>query len=215
MAEPRTRPFNPNVDRNLDIEGIIGAPLVAAARANSMMLKEQAKFLMDFCFSKNGDVYDPVMVQLSITKSVLDPGEGPGANPRIRQIKTTFSLPILTIIPINSLAVETVSVEFDLEITTHTEQDRDEDRSSTRSLGTSDPKVKLRGKISYDSKEQSNRAEKNQYRSENASKLKVNVQAGPLPLPVGVQTILDLYSKAIQPTSKAKPRARINREYPP
>ena len=31
------------------------------------------------------------------------------------------------------------------------------------------------------------------------SKLKVNIDAGPLPLPVGVLSIIDLYNKSIQP----------------
>ncbi len=202
---PQTEPFKPKPDSNLDIEEMIGAPLVAAARANSMMLREQTKFLMDFCFNKreNEDVYDPVIIQMSITRGVLVPGEGPGDTAEIQQISTTFNLPLITMIPINSLAVETISVEFDLELTTHIEKDSDA-QSSIGGSGATESKTRLRGKLSYQSKERVTRSDKNQYRSESASKLSVNVKAGPLPLPVGVQMILELYTKAFHPIPEDK-----------
>lgn len=203
MAQLKTQPFSPRADTNLDIEEMIGAPLVAAARANSMMLKEQTQFLMDFCFSKNGDLYDPVMIQMSITRGVLQPPEDPDGEPEIRQISTTFHLPLITMIPINSLAVETITVEFDLELTTQVEK-QVEAESSLGATPASQTKTQLRGKLSYQSKERMTRSDKDQYRSENTSKLNVNVKAGPLPLPVGVQAILDLYTKAYHPVPNGK-----------
>ena len=79
---PETEAFKPKADSNLDIEEIIGAPLVAAVRANAMMLREQTKFLMDFCFSKDkdGDIYHPIMIEMAMTRGELVPGEGPGEN---------------------------------------------------------------------------------------------------------------------------------------
>lgn len=200
MPQLKTEPFKPAADSNLDIEEIIGAPLVAAARANSMMLREQTKFLMDFCFNKreNEDIYDPVIIQMSITRGVLVPGEGSGDSAKVQQISTTFNLPLITMIPINSLAVETITIEFDMELTTHIEKKSDAQSPIGGSRAT-ESKTQLRGKLSYPSKERMTRSDKDQYRSESSSKLSVNVKAGPLPLPVGVQMILELYTKAFSP----------------
>ena len=52
MAKYRTQKFSPKFESALSIGAMISAPLVAAAKANSMMLKEQTKFIMDFCFEK-------------------------------------------------------------------------------------------------------------------------------------------------------------------
>jgi len=59
-----------------------------------------------------------------------------------------------------------------------------------------DKKVHLNGKISYDPGRDSN--VNNRDKSQMSSRLKVNVNAEPLPLPVGVLAVIDVYVKAIQ-----------------
>jgi hypothetical protein len=203
MTNHRKRAFIPTENRGLNIESIISAPLVAAASANAMMLKEQTKFLMDFCFTKkDGDLYDPVLIEMSVTKAVLEPGENAGDNPTIRKIQTYFKLPLLTIIPINSLAVDNVTVDFNMEIISQTLVDSDSGKTNSAIWGPSDEKTQLKGKISYDSKEQNNKSTKSERKSQNSSKLTVHVNASPLPLPIGISTILDLYVRSIFPSTQ-------------
>ena len=198
MNYKTTRPFNPGGNRGLNIESILTAPLVAASTANSMMLKEQTQFLMDFCFSKNGDVYDPVMIEMSLTNSVIEPGQTRNDDAKITRIQTTFHLPLITIIPINSLAVDNVSIEFDMEITSQYETNADESNNLSKSQGDTSSKVQLMGKVSYDSKESNS----SQSKYQNSSRLKVNINAGQLPLPVGLTSLLDLYMKSVMPAPK-------------
>lgn len=201
MTQQRKTLFNPkSIKRGLDIGAIISAPLVAAASANSMMLKEQTRFLMDFCFTQKGNnQYEPVLIEMSITRSVIEPSSGKNETPIIRRIESKFSLPLLTILPINSLAVDNVTVDFNLEITSQSSVDANDSNVNTSNFGASGEKTQMNGKISYDSKEQANSSNKSQKKTQNSSKLQVHVNAGPLPLPVGVSTLLDLYVKSIQP----------------
>ena len=54
MSENEQGTFKPQFGAELNIESIIGAPLVAASKANVMMLTGQAQFLLDYCFTKRG-----------------------------------------------------------------------------------------------------------------------------------------------------------------
>lgn len=47
MSENEQGTFKPQFGAELNIESIIGAPLVAASKANVMMLTGQAQFLLD------------------------------------------------------------------------------------------------------------------------------------------------------------------------
>lgn len=201
MTQHRTSKFRPRGTADANIDSLISAPLIAASNANSAMAREQAKFLMEFCFQKNDDSYTPVMVVMHLHQSVIEPGESRDDSHSIRRITSTFEVPLMTMIPLSSLAVETVDLEFDLEVSSQTQSD-DEDsdqKNLTSKLHGTGSGVKLKGKISYDSKEAINRTSSDQYKSKNSSKLKVNVHAGQLPLPVGVNMMIDLYSKSIHP----------------
>ena len=202
----KTSHFSPGDSKGLDIESLISAPLVAASVANSMMAKEQARFIMDFCFTKDGENYHPVMINMSITNTVTEPAErenGRLVKPQsTSRVTTTFQLPLLTIIPINSLAVESVSVQFEMELMSQQEDASGYPHRSELLGGSNAPpdkKAKLMGKVSYDSTERASTDGKQRNTSQNSSSLKVNVNAGQLPLPVGMSTILNLYTKTIHP----------------
>lgn len=200
----RLRTFSPRSNNALDIESIISAPLVAAATANSMMLKEQTKFLIDFCFSKNGNTYDPVMIEMSMTRSFIDPDDQTGNG--MKRVQTTFQLPLITIIPINSLAVDQVSFEFDMEVTSQTTEQANSSQVISEHFGSPGETTKLKGRISNNSStnQQRKKSKTEQSKMQNTSRLKVNINAGPLPLPVGITTMLDFYTKAVHPSTSNK-----------
>ncbi|WP_379963277.1 DUF2589 domain-containing protein [Epilithonimonas sp. UC225_85] len=90
------------------IEDLLAAPFIAAANANSKMAQEQVKFLMETCFDAKDDSFSPKMVSLTIrknSKSETEPDE-----------LISFELPLITIIPFNSLCVKDINVKFDMEI---------------------------------------------------------------------------------------------------
>ena len=195
-----------NFDRGMNIDQVISAPLVAASTANAMMLKDQAQFLMEFCFdvtqrkNEKGEVigvtHTPRMIEMVMKRSIIDPQKESGDPAAIKIIEMVFSVPVLTLIPINSLAVDEVKIEFDMEITSQSSQSAD--ASKTTGLDDGSQKTQLKGKISYDSKESGSKTSRRQ----NSSKLKVQVHAGNLPLPVGVTAMLDMYSNSIHPIAQ-------------
>lgn len=194
MNPKNIRPFNPTFTKSHHIEKIISAPLEAAAHANAMMQREQTTYMMETGFNENNGRYEPIMIEMLLVQQVLDQDAQNGsAAPQMKTIETTFNLPILTIIPINSLAVDQVNVQFEMEI--HQEITQNNNNATSSGIPQAD-KTQLKGKISYDSKEYVPNTTR---RRQNSSSLKVEVNAAPLPLPVGVNIILDLYQKAIRP----------------
>jgi len=194
MADQATsdNSFKPNFSSELNIESIISAPLIAASKANVAMVTGQARFLLDYCFQKDEerDTYEPVMITMSLTKGIIDETKLPDDPDYITMQTLNFGMPLLCIVPLSSIAVDKVTIDFDMEITSVTSYESEHGILQKRAI--------LNGKISNTSQD-ANDSNKNQYKSQSSSKLKVNVNAGPLPLPMGVLTILDMYTKAIQP----------------
>ena len=186
MADLTPDALSPASSTSLDIQSLISAPLIAAATANSMMAREQAKFILDFCFSKNGSNYKPVMIKMTMTNSSMEPSDTLGAPPKLRTVTTAFNLPLLTIIPLNSLAVTKATVQFEMEMTNQVSETV-ETKSSSKSNAP-----KLMGRISYDSSERVNRSGSRDQKGSNSSSLKVNINAEQLPIPTGMATIIEL-----------------------
>jgi hypothetical protein len=203
----------------LDMKSLIGGPLMAAADANNSMAVTQTKFLLDTCFKKPNaiasgssttpavssgiqtDEYAPLMIDMSLDIPVIT--QGPPMD--IKKSTVKFQLPLLTIIPLNSLAVQTVEVAFEMEVKSAFSEDQtDKKESDLKAAATFDAKVgfgpfscSIKGNVSYDQKDSTSHS--NHYEKTNSAKYAVKVTAGQLPLPKGVNTILDIFSKAIQP----------------
>jgi hypothetical protein len=194
MPETLNQSFRPDYSSELDIESIISAPLVAASKANVVMVTGQTRFLLEYCFTKNEEknTYEPIMINMTMTKGIIDYSKKEDEPGYIKKAELTFSIPLLSLVPINSIAIDKVTVDFDMEITSMTSRD------CPSSQGIIDKKAQLNGKISNKSSDK-NTSGSGQYKSQSTSRLTVNINAGPLPLPTGVLTILDLYNKTIQP----------------
>ncbi|WP_286441455.1 MULTISPECIES: DUF2589 domain-containing protein [unclassified Myroides] len=185
--------YNRIQDSELNIESIISAPLIALSKANTLMLNGQTFALLNQYFIKikkkdnaqfplKEQVYQPKMINMVWTqKSTLDQ--------ELNQQGIIFQVPLISIAPLNSIAIQKITIAFNLDIT-----------SITSYVNTTNDiierKAQLNGKISNGSPDM-NPYEK--YRKSNQRSLKINIQAGNLPLPLGVLSILELYSKNIQP----------------
>ena len=178
--------------QGIAIEELLAAPFVAAASANSAMANKQTTFLMETCFEsvekEGGDTYVPKMVTLTLMRNVLTERTDRNGNPIMKKYQVDFQVPILTLVPLNSLSVTDVKVKFELEIVSQA------GNNANQSKKKSDD-VQLRGTVGIDSKNS------NQYSRRNAAKLSVEMNAGTIPLPVGLTSILELYSKNISTTS--------------
>lgn len=197
MAENEQGTFKPQFGAELNIESIIGAPLVAASKANVMMLTGQAQFLLDYCFTKDegSGLRQPLMIEMLLSQPVVDHTKQPTDPGYISINKMAFQVPLLCLLPLNSLAIDKVDVDFDLEITSVGSYNYQSKVNEDVQLV--ERKAVLNGRIAPARQYSKNSNE--QYDSTLTSRLKVNIHAGSLPLPKGVLTILDLYTKSIQP----------------
>lgn len=186
----------------LPMKSLIGAPLKAAADANGMMARTQTQFMLSTCFDKSGDDLTPIMVSFNISRSVVNQ-DGTPATPATAEVK--FNLPLLTIIPLNSLAVDDVKVHFEMEIKSSTSKDNESSKEQ-ETASKADIKAKynaglfsveVHGSVSRNNKSSS--SQKEHYESSNQAKYEVDVHAGQLPLPTGVTTIINAFTKNIDP----------------
>jgi hypothetical protein len=202
MKNEKNISLNPDYSSELNIESIISAPLIAASKANVVMVTGQTRFLLDYCFSKKEDDsrYSPVMIEMIMTQGVIDSSKSPDDPDYIKKVDMPFSVPLLCLVSLNSLAIDKVNVDFDLEITSMTSYNIVDPGVERGKIV--DKKALLNGKISH--KLGNAKSSPTKYKSQSSSRVMININAGPLPLPVGVLNIIDLYSKTIQPLPNSK-----------
>lgn len=201
----------------LPMKDLIGGPLKAAAEANAMMAVTQTKFILDTAFSvvkANGkpDAYTPIMIQMTLTRGMLAPNADATKPPVIQQIQTTFELPLLTILPLNSLGVDDVTVKFDMDVKSSFSETTNQKTLETVAAATSfDAKfgnglwsAGINGSVSYDRTSSSGRD--TQYQKSNSATYSVSVHAGQLPLPDGVKTIITAFANSITPITLPAPK---------
>lgn len=187
----------------LPMDSLIGGPLNAAAEANAKMAMTQTMFLLDTCFEKEGEnenaTYKPIMIKMELTRPFID------SNEEIKNATVSFNLPIMTIIAINSLAVDSVDIKFDMEVTSSFAEENSKEKSTNKAgaasleakIGYGCFSATIKGNASYSSSESSK--ESQHYKKSNSAKYHVSVHAGQLPIPMGVATIIDAFSKSIDP----------------
>lgn len=191
----------------LPMDSLIGGPLNAAAKANSAMALSQTKFMLDTCFQKTTDgdstSYKPIMIKMALTRGVMS--KKSDGSVEITPLTTKFDLPLLTVMPLNSLAVDNVSVNFEMEVKSSFSEDDNKEKESSFSgessfeakAGWGPLSVSIKGNASYSSRD--SETHNTHYEKSNSAKYTVNVHAGQLPLPKGVNTIVEAFSKAIEP----------------
>lgn len=198
----------------LPMRSLIGGPLKAAAEANSTMAVTQTKFMLDTCFNSipktktTPALLEPIMVTMHITRGVIaqaPPVKGKDPEVEIKNVKTTFDIPLLTLVPLNSLGVTNVQVDFDMEVkSSYSDESSQSNTTKTDEQGSFDAKlnygifsVEIKGSVSHS--DQTTTTQKETYKKSNDAKYTVSVTASQLDLPKGVTTIIDAFAKSITP----------------
>ena len=156
-----------------NIESLISAPLRAVSKANMLMLSGQTKFVLNNCFDVSEEgLYRPKMVNMTIQRGNSE--------------ELTFQVPLLSLLPLNSLAVEQVKLNFSLDITSTSNYEfrQGEEDAMTR-------KSALNGRFVKNNKDS----------HRHSTHMNINIDAKSIPIPNGMKTLIDLYSKVIIPTN--------------
>ncbi|MGH1339713.1 MAG: DUF2589 domain-containing protein [Aureispira sp.] len=174
--------------------------------------------------------YAPIMIKMSLTRAVVQEGtpaipartgsDGKdiaaqeATPPTVKNFVTAFDLPLLTIVPLNSLAVDEVDIKFEMEVKSSFAEDKTESKEKELKAAASfEAKVgygcfsaSVKGSASYSEKDSS--SHNKHYEKSNSAKYTVAVHASQLPLPKGVNVIIDTFAKSIDPiVFEGKPTA--------
>lgn len=144
-------------------------------------------------------------------KALEDKKNGtPASAAKMDTFTTAFDLPLLTIIPLNSLGVDEVDIKFEMEVkSSFSNTQTEESATKAAAEATLEAKfkigpfsAKITGKASYSSEDK--KTSNSHYEKSNSAKYTVHVHAGQLPVPKGVNTIIEAFTNAIQPYEMPK-----------
>lgn len=139
------------------------------------MLSGQTSFILNNCFTKENGIYHPVIVTMSISRRASDG----------KEVSLDFQVPILSLLPLNSLAVESARLTFNVDITAaYTYASNDKTNLLER-------KSVLNGRIVKGEKDHAG----------NPAHMQVDINANAIALPLGIKNLVELYSKSV-PKSK-------------
>ena len=102
MANLKNQDLKPQTNSELSIDSLIGSPLVAASKANAEMMLGQTQFILRNCFNKKEgkkNSYDPVMIRMSLTRSIVDMNKLPSDKDYVTFQKINFEVPLFCLIP--------------------------------------------------------------------------------------------------------------------
>lgn len=169
------RTFLSSLSSGHSIESLISAPLTAVSKANAMMLGGQVQFILDYCFKEKNGSHEPVMIKMNFSGNTPD---------------GCFYIPLITILPLNNLAVDEVSVKFNVEITSAKTHLSTSDGTNEAKPEVIQKKSRISAKIGTEENGKRNRQRK-------SGGIYVSLKAKQIPLTKGITAIIDLYSKNI------------------
>ena len=180
----------------LPLKALIGAPLKAAADANGMLARSQTQFILSTCFdADDSGKLTPKMITFDIHRTVINPN-GSIAD---ETAKMTFSIPMLTIVPINTLAVDELDVAFEMEVKSSREYNHETPEQEIKSAEgkMNDPynadkfTCEMHGTLANKDNQSG--------KSNGNARYEIKMHAGKSPLPLGLTTIIDVFTKNIAP----------------
>lgn len=188
----------------LPMDSLIGGPLQAAASAQQGLAMSQTQYILNTGFTQKKDAngaisYSPITAAIEMSQS--QPVIASDGSVSTAPSTLSVDFPLITMVPIPSLAVTSVDISFDMEVkSSYTHETDAESSSHTQDQGSFDAKagwgcfsVEVKGSVSHDNS-QSN-SDKQSYQKSNDAKYHVEVKAEQQPIPEGIKMILDMFSK--------------------
>lgn len=180
----------------LPMDSLIGGPLQAACNAQVMLAKATSDFIENVGFRKNGDKSEIRTVNFSFNRSVNIEG-----STEMGTEVVDLKIPLLSIVKIPTLSVDTVDVSFDMEVKSSESSKEVDDKSialdaeAKAKIGPFSVKVNIKGAVSSH--------KENTRSSDNSAKYHVQVHASQGGVPEGLSRVLDILNTAIAPTNVA------------
>lgn len=186
--------------QGLPMDSLIGGPLRAAADAQTMLANSTAAFInavgFEWKYDANKKVWEREIRNVEFEYESTE--QGPDGKAFIKETKIV--VPMLAIVPIPNLQIDTVDITFDMEVKSSFQEKTAENREVafeaelSGRIGPFSVRVKVNGSAS--SSKETTRS------SDNSAKYHVAVHATNHGMPEGLQRVLDMMAKATAPRTE-------------
>ena len=186
---------------SLDFEAMLGGPLIAVVKAQSMAATTSVDYIKAVGFT-GGDQADPAqMTPTSVKFSYDKPVETTNAQTgetTVEHQKHTLEVPFLTMLPIPFIRIEETTIDFNAKINSvqsvDTKSQHGLNTELTAKAGWLWGSAKL--KVNYSYQKTSTRGEK----TERTYTMKVHIRAVQDEMPAGTERLLSILENAIKET---------------
>jgi hypothetical protein len=181
--------------KGLPMSELIGAPLTAACDAQKRLARAQYEFIKDIAFEDDKGTKARI-IEFNLQRPVETP-DG------VKKVDTHVEAPFLGLVPIPSLLVEDVNIEFQMEVSaTETSKDKTDTELSvntTASFGFfSRVKVEVQGKVTS--------SRENTRQTNQAAKYQVRVVARQQQPTEGLSRLMDVMAQCVAPLPPQSPQ---------
>ncbi|MEO1584002.1 MAG: DUF2589 domain-containing protein [Planctomycetota bacterium] len=173
--------------RGLPMGQLIGGPMTAAVSAQMDLSEAMIASVFRLAFT-DGKAGDTRKLNMSFNRPVVDEDSG-----TISTQNVTIDAPLLGLVPIPSLLIDTVTVDFTMEVNAATSSKQETDASLEIDAEAKYLffKASMKGKVSTH--------RENTRSTDNSAKYNVHVQARQQPAAEGMNKLMDLMASAVDP----------------
>ncbi|MDE1714218.1 DUF2589 domain-containing protein (plasmid) [Chromobacterium amazonense] len=193
----------------LPMKALIGGPLQAAVQAQHDLARTQTQILLDTSFSRvtddNGNLtsYRPLTAAIELSTGQSGNGRASSA--------LKLNLPVLTLLQLPALAIQSVDIAFDMEVKSSFERETDNQAASQQEgnatwdakAGWGGAEVELKGTVSRSSSQ--TRQDKQDSSQSNNAHYHVEIKAMQQAMPEGIKLLLQVLGKNIEAQPIAPP----------
>jgi hypothetical protein len=183
---------------------LIGGPLVAAIEAQASAAKSTADFILDVAYKPLAEGADPNQArELQTVDFIYSRGTE----------KASLSVPLLAIVPIPYIRIDTMSINFKANISASSETDSTDTTSTTKtadvsgkaSYGVGAFKASAKFNAGFSSKKDSTSSANSKYSVEYT--MDIAVHASQDDIPAGMSRVLNMLQESIQSTPQSTPES--------
>ena len=179
----------------LDMAALIGGPLTAACNAQTRLARSTLNFIEEVGL----EPADASGVRKVRTANISFDRTADGTDGKMGSENVEMNVPLLAIVNVPALSIDTVDVTFDMEVKSSTSSQSSSDKNAELDataglkIGPFSLDVKIKGSISCH--------ESNTRSSDNSAKYHVQVHASQQKTPEGLMRMLDILSSAVAPSA--------------
>ena len=179
----------------LDMAALIGGPLTAACNAQTMLARSTLNFIEEVGL----EPADASGVRKVRTANFSFDRTADGTDGKMGSENVEMNVPLLAIVNVPALSIDTVDVTFHMEVKSSTSSQSSSDKNAELDataglkIGPFSLDVKIKGSISCH--------ESNTRSSDNSAKYHVQVHASQQKTPEGLMRMLDILSSAVAPSA--------------